>query len=137
MIANAGVSFRAPFVEITDEQWAATLGTNLTGAFLTARESVRRMLAQGSGTLLFTASTNGLRGHPNYADYNATKAGVLLLMRTIALEVAPTVRVCAVNPGYVLTPMQEREYSPAMLAEVNETIPLKRHARPEIGRAHV
>ena len=89
------------------------------------------MLAQGSGTLLFTASTNGLRGHPNYADYNATKAGVLLLMRTIALEVAPTVRVCAVNPGYVLTPMQEREYSPAMLAEVNETIPLKRHARPE------
>lgn len=131
VIANAGVSFRARFTEITDEQWATTLGVNLTGAFLTAREAIRRMEAQGSGTLLFTASTNGLRGHPNYADYNATKAGVLLLMRTIALEHAPRIRVAAVNPGYVLTPMQEREYSPEMLAAVNETIPLKRHARPE------
>ena len=89
------------------------------------------MEAQGSGVLLFTASTNGLRGHPNYADYNATKAGVLLLMRTIALEHAPRIRVAAVNPGYVLTPMQEREYTPEMLAAVNETIPLGRHARPE------
>ena len=131
VIANAGVSFRTPFVEIDDAQWQAVIGTNLTGAFLTAREAIRRMTAQGSGVLLFTASTNGLAGHPAYADYNASKAGVLLLMRTIALEVAPAVRVNAVNPGYVLTPMQEREYTPEMLAAVNQAIPLRRHARPE------
>lgn len=131
VIANAGVSFRTPFAEIDDAQWAAVIGTNLTGAFLTAREAVSRMSAQGSGILLFTASTNGLRGHPNYADYNASKAGVMLLMRTIALEVAPAIRVNAVNPGYVLTPMQEREYTTEQLAQVNEAIPLGRHARPE------
>ncbi|MBI3751114.1 MAG: SDR family oxidoreductase [Chloroflexi bacterium] len=130
VIANAGVSYRTPFTEIDDAQWQAVIGTNLTGAFLTAREAIRRMQAQGSGVLLFTASTNGLRGHPNYADYNASKAGVMLLMRTIALEVAPSIRVNAVNPGYVLTPMQEREYSPEMLAAVNATIPLRRHAQP-------
>ncbi len=131
VIANAGVSFRTPFLEIDDAQWQAVIGTNLTGAYLTAREAARRMTAQGSGVLLFTASTNGLAGHANYADYNASKAGVLLLMRTIALELAPAVRVNAVNPGYVLTPMQEREYTPEMLAAVNESIPLRRHARPE------
>ena len=130
VVANAGVSYRTPFTEIDDAQWQAVIGTNLTGAFLTAREAIRRMRAQGSGVLLFTASTNGLRGHPNYADYNASKAGVMLLMRTIALEVAPAIRVNAVNPGYVLTPMQEREYSPEMLEAVNDTIPLRRHARP-------
>ena len=131
VIANAGVSFRTPFDEITDEQWATVVGTNLGGAFLTAREALRRMKAQGSGVLLFTASTNGLAGHPFYADYNATKAGVLLLMRTIAREFAPAIRANAVNPGYVLTPMQRREYTDEMLAAVNETIPLRRHARPE------
>ena len=76
-----------------------------------------------------TASTNGLTGHPFYADYNASKAGVILLARTMARELAPTVRVNAVCPGYVLTPMQEAEYTPEMLAEVDASIPLGRHAR--------
>jgi NAD(P)-dependent dehydrogenase (short-subunit alcohol dehydrogenase family) len=80
---------------------------------------------------LNTASTNGFVGHPFYADYNAAKAGVLELTRTLALEWAPTVRVNAVCPGYVLTPMQEAEYSPDMVAAVNAKIPLGRHARPE------
>jgi NAD(P)-dependent dehydrogenase (short-subunit alcohol dehydrogenase family) len=78
-----------------------------------------------------TASTNGLTGHPFYADYNASKAGVILLARTMALELAPTVRVNAVCPGYVLTPMQRAEYSDEMLAAVNASIPLGRHASPD------
>jgi meso-butanediol dehydrogenase / (S,S)-butanediol dehydrogenase / diacetyl reductase len=78
-----------------------------------------------------TASTNGLTGHPFYADYNASKAGVILLARTMALELAPAVRVNAVCPGYVLTPMQKSEYTDEMLAEVNAGIPLGRHASPE------
>ena len=131
LIANAGISFRTPFDEISDEQWSAVIGTNLTGTFLTAREAVARMKVQGSGVILFTASTNGLAGHPFYADYNATKAGVLLLMRTIAREFAPAIRANAVNPGYVLTPMQRREYTDEMLEAVNASIPLRRHARPD------
>jgi len=56
---------------------------------------------------------------------------VIELTRSMALELAPKVRVCAVAPGYVLTPMQRAEYSDAMLAEVNKKIPLGRHASPE------
>ncbi len=69
-------------------------------------------------------------GQPFYADYNATKAGVIALTKTMAVELAPKVRVCAVAPGYVLTPMQRAEYSDAMLEEVNRKIPLRRHAEP-------
>jgi NAD(P)-dependent dehydrogenase (short-subunit alcohol dehydrogenase family) len=69
-------------------------------------------------------------GYPLYADYNASKAGVIELTRSMALELAPQVRVNAVAPGYVLTPMQRAEYSDEMLAEVNRKIPLNRHAEP-------
>jgi NAD(P)-dependent dehydrogenase (short-subunit alcohol dehydrogenase family) len=70
-------------------------------------------------------------GYPFYADYNATKAGVIELTKSMALELAPKVRVCAVAPGYVLTPMQRAEYTDEMLDAVNRKIPLGRHAKPE------
>ena len=107
------------------------LDVNLSGVFHCAQQSARRMVAGGGGVILMTASTNGLTGHANYADYNASKAGVILLARTMALELAPAVRVNAVCPGYVLTPMQQAEYTPEMLEQVNATIPLGRHATPE------
>ncbi|MEK5389617.1 SDR family oxidoreductase [Margalitia sp. FSL K6-0131] len=131
LIANAGISVRANFIDITPEQWRKVLGINLDGIFYTSQEAAKRMLAQGEGVILMTASTNGVVGHPYYADYNASKAGVNLLARTMALELAPTIRVNTVCPGYVLTPMQMAEYTPEMLKQVDETIPLKRHALPE------
>jgi NAD(P)-dependent dehydrogenase (short-subunit alcohol dehydrogenase family) len=131
LVANAGISVRRPFLEIREADWRRVLDVNLTGAFLCAQQAARRMTAADGGTILFTASTNGLTGHPLYADYNASKAGVILLARTLALELAPSVRVNAVCPGYVLTPMQEAEYTAEMLAEVDASIPLGRHARPE------
>ncbi len=63
--------------------------------------------------------------------FNTGETGVIELTRSIALELAPEVRVVAVCPGYLMTPMQEAEYTPDMLAEVNSKIPLGRHARPE------
>jgi NAD(P)-dependent dehydrogenase (short-subunit alcohol dehydrogenase family) len=72
-----------------------------------------------------------MEAHPLYADYNASKAGVILLTKTLALEFAPEIRVNSVSPGYVLTPMQKAEYTEEMLEEVNSKIPLKRHATPE------
>ena len=131
LVANAGISVRRPFLEIREEDWRRVLDVNLTGVFHCAQQAARRMVAAGGGTILMTASTNGLAGHPLYSDYNASKAGVILLARTMARELAPAVRVNAVCPGYVLTPMQEAEYTPEMLAEVNASIPLGRHARPE------
>ena len=78
-----------------------------------------------------TASTSGVTAYRYYADYNASKGALIAMMRTMAIELAPKVRVNAVNPGYTMTPMQEAEYSPEMLAQVNGIIPMKRHARPE------
>lgn len=131
LISNAGISVRKPFLEIEYEQWSRVLRVNLDGMFLCAKEAIKRMKKQRSGVVLFTASTNGLEGHPLYADYNASKAGVILLAKTLALEFAPWLRVNAVCPGYVLTPMQEAEYTPEMLEAVNSEIPLNRHATPE------
>jgi len=131
LVNNAGISIRHKFLEITPEEWDRVVAVNLTGMFYVAQTAARHMTERGSGVILQTASTNGVMGYPNYADYNATKAGVIELTRSMALELAPKVRVCAVAPGYVLTPMQRSEYSDAMLAEVNGKIPLGRHATPE------
>ena len=131
LVANAGISIRRPFLEIRAEDWRRVLDVNLTGVFHCAQQAARRMDAGEGGVILVTASTNGLSGHPFYADYNASKAGVILLARTLARELAPKIRVNAVCPGYVLTPMQEAEYTPEMLAAVDASIPLGRHARPE------
>jgi meso-butanediol dehydrogenase/(S,S)-butanediol dehydrogenase/diacetyl reductase len=131
LINNAGISIRHKFLDITPEEWERVIAVNLTGVFYVAQTGARHMWERGSGVILQTASTNGVMGYPYYADYNATKAGVIELTRSMALELAPRVRVCAVAPGYVLTPMQRAEYSDAMLAEVNGKIPLGRHARPE------
>jgi NAD(P)-dependent dehydrogenase (short-subunit alcohol dehydrogenase family) len=131
LINNAGISIRHKFLEITPEEWDKVLAVNLTGVFYVAQTAARHMWERGSGVILQTASTNGIMGYPYYADYNATKAGVIELTRSMALELAPKIRVCAVAPGYVLTPMQRAEYSDAMLDEVNQKIPLHRHAKPE------
>jgi NAD(P)-dependent dehydrogenase (short-subunit alcohol dehydrogenase family) len=130
VINNAGISIRHRFTEISSADWSSVLAVNLTGVFNVAQQASRRM-AKSGGVIINMGSTNGLVGHPFYADYNASKAGVIELTRSMALELAPAVRVIAVCPGYVLTPMQEAEYTPAMLEEVNRKIPLGRHARPE------
>jgi len=131
LINNAGISVRHNFLDITPEDWDRVLAVNLTGVFYGAQTAARHMTERGSGVILNTASTNGIMGYPYYADYNAAKAGVIELTRSMALELAPKVRVNAVAPGYVLTPMQRAEYSDEMLAEVNRKIPLGRHAKPE------
>jgi meso-butanediol dehydrogenase/(S,S)-butanediol dehydrogenase/diacetyl reductase len=131
LINNAGISIRHKFLDITPQEWDRVIAVNLTGVFYVAQTAARHMWERGRGAILQTASTNGVMGYPYYADYNATKAGVIELTRSMALELAPKVRVCAVAPGYVLTPMQRAEYSDAMLDEVNSKIPLRRHAKPE------
>jgi len=131
LINNAGISIRHAFLDITPAEWDRILAVNLTGSFFVLQTAARHMMEQGSGVILNTASTNGLFGYPYYADYNASKAGVIELTRSVALELAPTVRVNAVAPGYVLTPMQRAEYTAEALQRVNEKIPLGRHAEPE------
>jgi meso-butanediol dehydrogenase/(S,S)-butanediol dehydrogenase/diacetyl reductase len=131
LINNAGISVRHNFLDITPDEWDKMMAVNLTGVFYVAQTAARHMFERGSGVILQTASTNGLVGQPYYADYNATKAGVIELTKSMALELAPKVRVCAIAPGYVLTPMQRAEYTDEMLDAVNLKVPLRRHAQPE------
>lgn len=128
LISNAGISVRKPFLDIEYQQWQRVVSVNLNGMFLCCQQAIQRMKEQMSGVVLLTASTNGIEGHPLYADYNASKAGVISLAKTLALEFAPWLRVNAICPGYVMTPMQQAEYTPEMLEEVNDMIPLNRHA---------
>ncbi len=131
LINNAGISIRHKFLDITPQEWDKVVAVNLTGVFNVAQTTARHMMEHNGGVILQTASTNGLVGQPFYADYNATKAGVIELTKSMALELAPKIRVCAVAPGYVMTPMQRAEYSDEMFAELNAKLPLRRHARPE------
>jgi len=114
LINNAGISIRhASCLEITPEEWNKVIGVNLTGAFFVAQEAARLMAAQGAGVIINMASTNGMRGFRYY------------------IELAPRIRVVAVAPGYVMTPMQRAEYTDEMFEELNQKLPLKRHAQPE------
>lgn len=131
LINNAGISIRHDFLEITPDEWDQVVGVNLKGMFYVAQTAARHMMDKGSGVILNTASTAGSTGYPHYADYSASKGGVIALTYTMALELAPVVRVNAISPGYVLTPMQRAEYSDAMLDAVNRKIPMGRHAKPE------
>ena len=132
LINNAGVSIRHEFLHITPEEWDWVIGANLTGAFHVAQVTAAHMIRkEHDGVILNTASTNGIVGYPSYAAYNASKAGLISLTKTMALELAPKIRVNAVAPGYVTTAMQEREYTDQMLDAVNAKIPLQRHARPQ------
>jgi len=131
LINNAGISIRHRFLDITAEEWRSVQEANLNGVFFVAQQAGRRMVEQGGGVILNMGSTNGIIGSPMYADYNASKAGVIELTRTMALELAPSVRVNAVCPGYIMTPMQEAEYTPEMIEQVNAKIPLDRHGKPE------
>jgi meso-butanediol dehydrogenase/(S,S)-butanediol dehydrogenase/diacetyl reductase len=131
LINNAGVSIRHRFMDISPQEWRQVLGVNLNGVFFVAQQTARRMLAGKGGVILNMGSTNGLMGYPYYADYNASKAGVIELTRSMALELGPTIRVNAVCPGFILTPMQEAEYTPEMQRAFARKLPLNRLGRPE------
>jgi NAD(P)-dependent dehydrogenase (short-subunit alcohol dehydrogenase family) len=136
LINNAGISLRHRFLDISAAEWRQVMSVNLDGVFYVAQQAARRMLgeagaAHAGGVILNMGSTNGLMGYPYYADYNATKAGVIELTRSMALELAPKVRVNAVCPGFILTPMQEEEYTPEMRRAFASKLPLNRLGRPE------
>lgn len=130
LINNAGISVRNTLVDMPLDEWRRVLDVNLTGAVVVAQHAARRMRAQGSGVILNMGSTNGIVGYRGYAHYNASKAALIELTKTMALELAPTVRVNVVCPGYILTPMQEAEYTPEMMSELEAKIPMRRQGRP-------
>lgn len=106
LIANAGIWALAPFWELSEDDWNDTISTNLTGVWKSTKAVTPHMIERGSGSIVMTSSINGLEGGLNYAHYIAAKHGVIGLMRSVALELAPYgIRANTVNPGAILTGM--------------------------------
>jgi NAD(P)-dependent dehydrogenase (short-subunit alcohol dehydrogenase family) len=103
-----GINVRKPALELTDEEWQRVVDLNLTAMFRCARAVGRVMVAQGSGSMILMASARGLTGGCRQSAYSASKAGVINLMRCLAWEWAPHVRVNALAPGYMLTPLVQQ-----------------------------
>ncbi len=108
--ANAGVAGAAPsFLEMTAEEWHRVLRVNLDGAFYTCQEAVRHMVERGGGgSIVVTTSGASVQGQPRGQHYGASKAGVVAMMKGIAVEHARHgIRANAVLPGWIDTPMTE------------------------------
>lgn len=107
LINNAGIAWREPFLEITPDHWDRIVSVNLRGMFLVAQAVARHLVARGAGgVILNMSSTNGLGGEADYAHYNASKGGVLLLSKTMAVELGKHgIRVNSLCPGYIKTPL--------------------------------
>ena len=137
LINNAGTARRDPFLSIAARDWDRILAVNLRGMFLVAQAVSRRMVERGGGVIINMSSTNGLAGEEDYAHYNASKGGVLLLTKTMAVELGSHgIRVNALCPGYIRTPLNEA-ISASMGGTGFETdyasarIPLGRAGQPE------
>jgi meso-butanediol dehydrogenase/(S,S)-butanediol dehydrogenase/diacetyl reductase len=135
VVAAAGIDGQGGDVlDLDGDAFARVLDVNVRGLFLAARAGARRMAADGSGgSIVLIASVNGLVAEPGFSDYNASKGAVVMLARSMAVDLAARgIRVNAVCPGYVRTPMTEPYLADqATLAGIVGHIPLGRVADPD------
>ncbi len=131
LVNNAGIAHETAFLEIPLEEWRRVLEVNLTGMFLVAQAVARCMAQRRRGAIINMASKNGVEGEAGYAHYNSSKGGVVMLTKTMALELAQFgIRVNAVAPGYLQTPMSAAIDSPEFVRDfVERYIPLGRCGR--------
>jgi NAD(P)-dependent dehydrogenase (short-subunit alcohol dehydrogenase family) len=130
LVNNAGIDDETPFLEMAEERWDAVVETNLKGSFLMSQRVAREMAKTGGGAILHNASIDASGGDGPYASYNASKAGLLGLNRTMALELAAHgIRVNAISPGFTHTDMTEKAVGPKMMEYLNgrfARVPMKR-----------
>lgn len=139
LFANAGIAYTGELIDTTDEDWDRVMAVNARGVFLSARESVRQMLAQrpAGGSVVLNGSISGLAGIPKQAPYAPSKGAVVEMTRQLAVEYADRgVRVNCVCPGSVDTPLLRQGMAMAgdpeqFLAMLISGHPIGRLARPE------
>jgi glucose 1-dehydrogenase len=148
LVNNAGLQQDAPFHEMTLAQWNRVLAVNLTGQFLCSRAAVREFLRRGvnpevscsAGKILCISSVHEVIPWAGHVNYAASKGGVMLMMKSLAQEVAPyRIRVNSICPGAIRTPINMQAWdTPAAYNELMKLIPYKRIGEAdEIGRAAV
>lgn len=133
LINNAGIASETPFLQIAAAEWKKIIDVNLTGMFFVAQAVCKKMAARNKGVVINMSSKNGMAGEFGYAHYDASKGGIIALTRTMALELAHVgIRVNAVCPGYLVTPMSA-EIDPPEFVEnfVDRYIPLNRYGKVE------
>lgn len=133
LINNAGIASETPFLNIEAEEWKQILNVNLTGMFYVSQAVCKQMALRKKGVVVNMASKNGMDGEFGYSHYNASKGGVIMLTKTMALEMAHLgIRVNAVSPGYIQTPMSMEIDPPQFTANfVEQYIPLNRPGKVE------
>ena len=109
MVANAGIGIMSPIATMTLSDWQRQQAINLDGVFLSIKHSIPAMKRAGGGSIVLMSSVAGLRGAPGLAAYSATKGGVRLLAKSVALEhAADNIRCNSVHPGIIATPIWEK-----------------------------
>ena len=133
LINNAGVYYEDHFEDITEERWDGIMNVDLKGTFLMTQAVVPHFKEKRSGIIVNMASTNGLAGEIYYSHYNAAKGGVVLLTKTLAIELGPFgIRVNCVCPGYIATESTEAMDSDEFVNNyIQNKIPLRRTGKPE------
>ena len=148
LINNAGLQQDAPFEELTLQQWNKVIGVNLTGQFLCSRAAVREFKRRGvrpevscaAGKIICISSVHEVIPWAGHVNYAASKGGVMLMMKSIAQEVAPyRIRVNSISPGAIRTPINMQAWdTPEHYQALMKLVPYKRIGEPvEIGRAAV
>jgi len=131
LVNNAGIVFDVPFLERTVEQWKKTLDVNLLGTFLCSKYASEPLKKTNNGKIINISSTNAIDCFsPEAMDYDASKAGIIILTRDFAKELAPEIRVNAIAPGWVDTKMN-KDLPKDFIDEEIKNIYLKRFAKPE------
>jgi NAD(P)-dependent dehydrogenase (short-subunit alcohol dehydrogenase family) len=136
LVNNAGIVRIASLISTSDSDWDQVIDVNLKGVFMGMRAVLPHMVKRESGSVVNIASQAGKRGNQFISPYCASKAGVISLTQTAALEVAPHVRVNCVCPGFINTELQEEEYDivAAITGEDRETIKAGWLAEMPLGR---
>src|ERR1035437_8993414 len=133
-VNNAGIEIKKPFLEVTDDEWNKVLAVNLFGSFLVSQVAARQMVRQGpGGKLIYISSVHEDIPFPEYTAYCASKGGVRMMMRNLAMELAPyKIKVNNIAPGAIATPINQAVLDdPTAMKNAISEIPWGRFGKPE------